>query len=67
MSRPEYLGGEDNEFPYFEASCNEAARLTTFGSVPLLIVFQDPNWRTERMTVVITEMTPMIRCTGTTE
>lgn len=50
MCRPEYVGGDDNEFPYFEATCKQAARLTSFGNVPLLIISQDPDRGREGMT-----------------
>jgi hypothetical protein len=50
MCRPEYVGGEDNELPYFEASFKQAARLTSFGNVPLLIVSKDPDRRRKGMT-----------------
>jgi pimeloyl-ACP methyl ester carboxylesterase len=39
--RPEFAGEEDNELPYFEDSSTEAARLTTFGNIPLLIITRD--------------------------
>ena len=39
--RPEYAGEEDNELPYFENSFIQAARLTTFGDIPLLIITRD--------------------------
>jgi pimeloyl-ACP methyl ester carboxylesterase len=50
MCRPGYVGGEDSEFLYFERTCKQAARLTSFGNVPLLIISQDPDRRTEEMT-----------------
>jgi pimeloyl-ACP methyl ester carboxylesterase len=50
MCRPEYVGGEDSEFPYFETTCKQAARLTGFGNVPLLIISQDPDRPREGMT-----------------
>lgn len=50
MCRPEYVGGDDIELPYFEETCTQAARLTSFGNVPLLIISQDPDRRTEGMT-----------------
>jgi hypothetical protein len=50
MCRPEYVGGEDTEFMYFETTCKQAARLSSFGNVPLLIVSQDPDRRREGMT-----------------
>jgi pimeloyl-ACP methyl ester carboxylesterase len=57
MCRPDYVGGEDSEFPYFETSCNQAARLTSFGNVPLLIISQDPDRRRDGMTAnEITEL-----------
>jgi pimeloyl-ACP methyl ester carboxylesterase len=39
--RPEYTGEEDNELPYFEDSATQAARLTSFGDIPLLIITRD--------------------------
>jgi pimeloyl-ACP methyl ester carboxylesterase len=50
MCRPAYVGGDDSEFMYFETTCKEAARLTGFGNVPLLIISQDPDRRREGMT-----------------
>lgn len=50
MCRPEYVGGEDSELPYFETTCKQAARLTSFGNVPLLIISQDPDRRRDGMT-----------------
>jgi pimeloyl-ACP methyl ester carboxylesterase len=50
MCRPEYVGEEDNELPYFETTCRQAARLMSFGNVPLLILSQDPDRGTEGMT-----------------
>jgi pimeloyl-ACP methyl ester carboxylesterase len=50
MCRPEYVGGEDSELPYFETTCKQAARLTNFGNVPLLIISQDPDRPREAMT-----------------
>jgi pimeloyl-ACP methyl ester carboxylesterase len=43
MGRCRVLGGEDSEFMYFETTCKQAARLTSFGNVPLLIISQDPD------------------------
>jgi pimeloyl-ACP methyl ester carboxylesterase len=50
MCRPEYVGGEDAEFLYFETTCRQAARLSSFGNVPLLVISQDPGRRSEGMT-----------------
>ena len=50
MCRPEYVGGEDSELPYFETTCKQAARLTSFGNVPLLIMSQDPDRPRDGMT-----------------
>ncbi len=50
MCRPAYVGGEDNEFMYFATTCKQAARLTSFGNVPLLVISQDPDRRREGMT-----------------
>jgi len=50
MCRPEYVGGEDAEFMYFEVTCKQAARLTSFGKLPLVIISQDPDRRREGMT-----------------
>ena len=43
MCRPAYVGGEDIELPYFETAAQQAARLTSFGKIPLLVISQDPN------------------------
>ena len=50
MCRPEYVGGEDAEFLYFETTCKQAARLTSFGNIPLLILSQDPDRQRDGMT-----------------
>ncbi len=50
VCRPAYVGGEDDEFQYFEETCREAARLTSFGKVPLLILSRDPNLDSDKMT-----------------
>jgi len=50
MCRPEYVGGEDNELIYFETTCKQAERLTSFGNVPLLIISQDTDRQREGMT-----------------
>jgi pimeloyl-ACP methyl ester carboxylesterase len=47
MCRPGYVGGEDSEFKYFEQICAQAARLTSFGKVPVLVISRDPNPRRE--------------------
>jgi hypothetical protein len=39
--RLKYAGEDDHELPYFEDSFKQAARLTTFGDIPLLIVTRD--------------------------
>jgi hypothetical protein len=39
--RPEYAGEEDNELPFFDDSARQAARLTSFGDIPLLIITRD--------------------------
>lgn len=46
--RDTYVDMDQNELPYFEESSREAGRLTTFGSVPLLIVTKDANLKHER-------------------
>ncbi len=43
MCRPAYVGGEDSEFMDFEQTCRQAARLTTFSNIPLLIISKDPD------------------------
>ncbi len=50
MCRPEYVGGDDSEFPYFEEICRQAGRLKTFGNVPLLVISKDPNRKREGLT-----------------
>lgn len=47
---PEYVGGEDAEFLYFETTSKQAARLTSFGNVPLLLISQDPDRQWDGMT-----------------
>jgi pimeloyl-ACP methyl ester carboxylesterase len=49
MCRPAYVGGDDNELMDFENTCRQAARLTSFGNVPLLIISKDPDHRREGM------------------
>ena len=55
--RPEYAGEENNELPYFELSSRQAARLVSFGDIPLLIITrdtqtgnqkEDPIWDSEQ-------------------
>jgi pimeloyl-ACP methyl ester carboxylesterase len=41
MCRPTYVGGDESEFIDFEATANEAARLTTLGHIPLLVISRD--------------------------
>ena len=48
--RPEYVGGNNGEFMDFEAASKQAARLKSFGNVPLLIISQDPELRKRGMT-----------------
>jgi len=43
MCRPRYVGGEDSEFADFIATCRQAARLQTFGDIPLLVLSRDPH------------------------
>jgi pimeloyl-ACP methyl ester carboxylesterase len=47
MCRPAYVGGDESEFMYFEATAKEAGRLASFGNVPLLIISQDTGLRPE--------------------
>ena len=50
MCRPGYVGGDDNELPYYEASFKQADRLKSFGHIPLLVISADSSLRTEGMT-----------------
>lgn len=43
MCRPEYVGEEDNELPFYGASFKQADRLATFGNIPLLVMSKDPS------------------------
>jgi pimeloyl-ACP methyl ester carboxylesterase len=43
--RPGYVDTDESELSYFEESSRQAGRLKSFGSVPLLVVSQDPNAR----------------------
>jgi len=42
MCRPAFVGGDESEHPYFEATSRQAGRLASFGAVPLLIISRDP-------------------------
>lgn len=50
MCRPAYVGGEDIEFNDFEKTCQEAGRLKSFGSVPLLVISRDPSMQSDNTT-----------------
>ncbi len=50
MCRPEYEGADLGELAGFEAAGKQAARLASFGKVPLLIISQDPDLRKKGMT-----------------
>jgi len=41
--RPRYVDSDESELSDFEKSCGEAARLTSFGNIPLLIISRDPD------------------------
>ena len=41
--RPEYVDTDESELNYFEESCQQAARLRSFGKIPLLVVSRDPD------------------------
>jgi pimeloyl-ACP methyl ester carboxylesterase len=41
--RPQYVDTDESELSYFEQSCEDAARLISFGKIPLLIVSRDPD------------------------
>ena len=43
MCRPDYVDSDESELPDFETSSKEAARLTALGSIPLLVLSQDPS------------------------
>lgn len=47
--RPEFVDGELGEYMEFETADKQAARLTSFGKVPLLILSADPNARHKGM------------------
>jgi pimeloyl-ACP methyl ester carboxylesterase len=42
MCRPTFVGGEESEYAYFEETSRQAARLESFGTLPLLIMSRDP-------------------------
>jgi pimeloyl-ACP methyl ester carboxylesterase len=48
--RPAFIGGEIGEVLGFDASTQEAARLTSFGQVPLLIMTEDADRRSKDAT-----------------
>jgi pimeloyl-ACP methyl ester carboxylesterase len=41
--RPRYVDSDESELSDFEKSCGEAARLTSFGNIPLLIISRNPD------------------------
>ena len=43
MCRPEYEGADLEEWMDFERAGQQAARLTSFGNVPLVVISQDPD------------------------
>lgn len=43
MYRPAYVDADESELPEFETSSKQAARLDAVGSIPLLILSQDPS------------------------
>ena len=47
--RPEYVGSDLGELADFETAGKQAARLTSFGNKPLLILSKDPNLRKKGM------------------
>jgi pimeloyl-ACP methyl ester carboxylesterase len=55
MCRSGYVGGEDSELPDFEESSRQAARLKSFGNVPLLVLSQDDRPRPGMSPDAITE------------
>ena len=44
MCRPTFVDSDESELPDFDTSSREAARLDTLGSIPLLILSQDPSY-----------------------
>jgi pimeloyl-ACP methyl ester carboxylesterase len=48
LCRPSFVGGEDNEYAFFEQTSRQASRLTTFGDVPLLVISRDPAAEEDR-------------------
>jgi pimeloyl-ACP methyl ester carboxylesterase len=47
--RPGYVDTDESEFNYFEESSQQAGRLKSFGSVPLLVITRDLNMRGKGM------------------
>lgn len=43
MCRPDFVGGDENEYAYFEETSAQAGRLESLGGIPLLIVSRDPD------------------------
>jgi hypothetical protein len=41
--RADYVDTDECELNYFEESSKQAGRLTTFGSIPLLVITRDPD------------------------
>lgn len=42
LCRPRFVGGEENEYVYFEETLRQAARLVSLDPLPLLIISRDP-------------------------
>lgn len=42
MCRPTFVGGEESEYAYFEETSRQAARIKSFGTLPLVIISRDP-------------------------
>ena len=48
LCRPSFVGGEENEYIFFEQTSRQAARHMSFGDVPLLVVSRDAGAEEDR-------------------
>ena len=58
--RPDYVDTDECELTYFEESFKQARRLTSFGSIPLLVISRDPDLRKAGITDLQTAQQPVL-------
>jgi pimeloyl-ACP methyl ester carboxylesterase len=55
MCRPAYVGGDDVELMDFERTSKQAARLTSFGHIPVLVISRDTKSQSDQTSNEIAE------------